>query len=53
VCLPGSLAAHRILEGAAVMLAGSPAVVTALVMHATGEGFALGAFCGQYGGAAH
>jgi zinc transporter ZupT len=38
-----ALAAHRIVEGAAVMLAGSPAVVAALVMHATGEGFALGA----------
>ena len=38
-----ALAAHRLLEGAAVGLTGSPAVVAALVLHATGEGFALGA----------
>jgi len=38
-----ALAAHRLLEGAAVALTGSPAVVAALVLHATGEGFALGA----------
>jgi len=38
-----ALAAHRVLEGAAVALAGSPAVISALVMHAAGEGFALGA----------
>jgi zinc transporter ZupT len=37
-----ALAAHRVLEGAAVTLAGSAAVVAALVLHATGEGFALG-----------
>jgi zinc transporter ZupT len=43
VATAAALAAHRLLEGAAVTLTGSPAIVAALVLHATGEGFALGA----------
>lgn len=38
-----ALAAHRALEGAAVTLAGSAAVIAALVIHAAAEGFALSA----------
>jgi len=36
-----ALAAHRLLEGAAVALTGSAAVIVALAVHAAGEGFAL------------
>src|SRR6266704_5503955 len=38
-----ALAAHRLLEGAAVALTGSAAVIVALAVHAAGEGFALAA----------
>jgi zinc transporter ZupT len=38
-----ALAVHRTLEGAAVSLAGSAAVIAALVVHAAAEGFALAA----------
>ncbi|HEX9066742.1 MAG TPA: hypothetical protein VF843_16655 [Streptosporangiaceae bacterium] len=38
-----ALAVHRALEGAAVTLAGSPAVIAALVAHAAAEGFAIAA----------
>jgi ZIP family zinc transporter len=36
-----AIAVHRTLEGAALVLVGSPAVIAALVLHAAGEGFAL------------
>ena len=38
-----ALAVHRTLEGAAVTLAGSAAVIVVLVVHASAEGFALAA----------
>lgn len=38
-----ALAIHRTLEGAAVTLAGSAAVIAVLVVHAAAEGFALSA----------
>src|SRR6266571_4275624 len=38
-----ALAAHRLLEGAAVALTGSAAGIVALAVHAAGEGFALAA----------
>ena len=38
-----ALAVHRALEGAAVTLSGSAAVIAALVVHAAAEGFALAA----------
>jgi ZIP family zinc transporter len=38
-----ALAAHRFLEGSAIVLAGSVAVVVALAAHAFGEGLAAGA----------
>lgn len=38
-----ALAAHRAVEGAAVALAGSAAVIAALATHAASEGFALAA----------
>ena len=38
----GALAAHRLLEGAAVVLAGSVMVATALAVHALAEGLAAG-----------
>jgi ZIP family zinc transporter len=39
-----AIAVHRSLEGAALALAGSAAVVCALVLHAAAEGFALRAY---------
>lgn len=41
-----ALAVHRFLEGAAIALAGSAAVVLALAAHALGEGLATGALLG-------
>jgi zinc transporter ZupT len=41
-----ALAIHRFLEGAAITLAGSAAVVLALAAHAFGEGLAAGALLG-------
>ncbi|HZD66188.1 MAG TPA: hypothetical protein VE152_08835 [Acidimicrobiales bacterium] len=41
-----ALAAHRVLEGAAVAVTGSVAVVAALVLHAASEGFALTSLLG-------
>jgi len=38
----GALAAHRLLEGAAVALGGSVMIVTALAVHALAEGLAAG-----------
>ncbi len=38
-----ALAAHRFLEGSAMMLIGSATVVAALTVHALGEGLAVGA----------
>jgi ZIP family zinc transporter len=38
-----ALAAHRFLEGSALVLIGSAAVVAALAVHALGEGMAVGA----------
>jgi len=38
----GALAAHRLLEGAALALASSPTVAVALIVHALAEGLAAG-----------
>ncbi|HEY7432842.1 MAG TPA: hypothetical protein VH641_19140 [Streptosporangiaceae bacterium] len=43
----GALAAHRVLEGAALALTGSLAVAVALVVHALAEGLAAGTLLGS------